>query len=143
MRCGVEKYCFVFNGKDYELGEGNCSYLANDEEHPVAGLDKEGVIALLNQGEEVGFAPEYYDQPCENCLSGKKVKEKYFRFLEYHFFIYTKKGSYVISNISEEYKGKSFGRLLKEGIVDNSYIVSVAVCSECGDYSIEIDQCDI
>jgi len=139
----VDRYSFVHNGKEYVLGESNCSYIADDGEQPVSGLDRDGVIALLNQGEEVGFAPEYYDQPCESCQAGKKDKEKYFRFLEYHFFIYTKKGRYVISSISEEYKGKSFGRLLKEGTVDNSYVVSVAVCPACGDYSIEIEQCDV
>lgn len=139
----MDKYAFVYNGKEYELGEDNCSYVINDEEHPVTGIGKETVIDLLRQGKAVEFGPEYYDQPCENCLAGKKEKTKYFKFLEYHFFIFTKKGSYVVSSISREYADKSFNGLVKGGIVDDSYVVSVAVCVECGEYSIEIEQCDV
>lgn len=139
----MNKFKFVYNGRDYELGGSNCSYVANDEEHPVSGIDRETVIDLLKQGADVGFAAEYYDQPCGGCLAGKEKKAKYFKFLEYHFFIYTKKGRYIISGISREYEGKALGRLLREGTVDNSYVVSIAVCPECGDYSIEIEQCDV
>lgn len=139
----MENYKFVYNDKEYELGESNCSYVINDEEHPVEGIEKETVIDLLRQGDTVDFGVEYYDHPCQNCLAGKKEKEKYFKFLEYHFFIFTKKGRYVISNISGEYADKTFNGLLKKGIVDNSYIVSVAVCAACGEYSIEIEQCDV
>ena len=139
----MDKYRFVYNDKEYELGENNCSYVINYEEHPVTGIEKETVIDLLRQGEAVEFTVEYYDQPCGNCLSGKKEKAKYFKFLEYHFFIFTKKGRYVISSISQEYSGKSFNSLIKAGIVDNSYVVSAAVCVECGEYSIEIEQCDV
>jgi hypothetical protein len=142
-RCKVEKYRFVYNDKEYELGESNCSYVINDEEHPVEGIEKENIIELLNQYNAVDFALEHYDHPCQICLAGKKEKDKYFKFLEYHFFIFTKKNTYVISNISKEYENKSFSKLSKEGIVDNSYVVSVAVCVECGDYSIEIEQCDV
>lgn len=141
--CNVNKYNFVYEGKEYELGESNCSYIINDEEHPAEGIEREDIIELLRKGETVGFEVEYYDHPCQNCLAGKKEKAKYFKFLEYHFFIFTKKGSYVISTISKDYEDTSFSKLLKKGIVDNSYIVSVAVCAECGDYSIEIEQCDV
>ncbi|MEL7564111.1 MAG: DUF3785 family protein [Dehalobacterium sp.] len=34
-------------------------------------------------------------------------------------------------------------KLLNKGEVDNSYIASVAVCIFCGDYSIEINQCEV
>lgn len=137
------KYKFTYDNKEYELGESNCSYVMNDEEHPVEGIGKENIIELLSRHETVEFAVEYYDQPCQSCLAGKKEKAVYFKFLEYHFFIFTKKGRYVISNISKEYENKSFNRLVKEGAVDSSYFVSVAVCIECGDYSIEIEQCDV
>lgn len=139
----MEKYKFVYNNKEYELGESNCSYVINDEEHPVEGIEKENILELLSQCEAVEFDLEHYDQPCQNCLAGKKEKAKYFKFLEYHFFIFTKKSRYVISNISKEYENKSYNKLAKERIVDNSYVVSIAVCIECGDYSIEIEQCDV
>ena len=141
--CGMTKYEFVYNGREYELVEDNFSYLLNDEENPVSGIDRQDILKLLSQTESAGFRIEYYDQPCENCLEGKKEKEKFFKFLEYHFFIFTKQGKYVISNISKEYADTSFNKLLKKGTVDNSYVVSIAVCLECGQYSIEIEQCDI
>ena len=139
----MEKYKFVYNDKEYELGEDNCSYVINDEEHPVEAIEKENIIELLSLYEAAEFEVEHYDHPCQNCLAGKKEKAKYFKFLEYHFFIFTKEGKYVISNISKEYSDTSFNKLAKQGVVDNSYVVSVAVCVECGDYSIEIEQCDV
>ncbi len=36
-----------------------------------------------------------------------KRKEKFFPFLEYHFYIFSRDGEYVISNISIDYKGLS------------------------------------
>jgi hypothetical protein len=137
------EYKFAYNSKEYELGPDNCSYIINDEGHPVTGIEQSDIIELLSQQETVDFDIEYYDHPCQNCLAGKKEKEKYFKFLEYHFFIYTKKGRYVTSSISKEYENASYSNLLKQNLVDNSYVVSVAVCFECGDYSIEIEQCDV
>lgn len=139
----MEKYRFIYKNKEYELGEDNCSYVINDEENPATGIERSDILELLGQQETVDFDLEYYDQPCQNCKAGKKEKDKYFKFLEYHFFIFTKKSRYVISSISKEYEDISFSKLLKQGIADNSYIVSVMVCSECGDYSIEIEQCDV
>lgn len=139
----MSKYNFVYNNKEYELGEDNCSYVINDEEHPATGIEKTDIIELLSLQEKVDFELEYYDQPCQNCLAGKKEKDKFFKFLEYHFFIFTNKDVFVVSSISKEFEGTSFTKLLKQGMVDNSYIVSVAACVECGDYSIEIEQCDV
>lgn len=139
----MNKYNFVYNNKEYELGDSNCSYMINDEEHPVTGIARADVIELLSQQESVNFDMEYYDQPCQNCLAGKKEKDKYFKFLEFHFFIFTKKNNYIISSISKKYGDTSFSKLLKQGLVDSSYIISVMVCVECGSYSIEIEQCDV
>jgi hypothetical protein len=139
----MENYKFHYNDKEYELGERNCSGVLNDEEHPVRGIDRLELLELLNQQEIVDFDIEYYDQPCEKCLSGENEKSNYFKFLEYHFFIYTKKGEYVSSSISKDDENMTFHKLLKKGIVDNSYIVSVAVCVACGEYFIEIEQCEV
>lgn len=139
----MKEFKFVYDNKEYELREVNCSCLINDEEQPVMGIEKSNIIELLSQQEICDFDIEYYDEPCRNCLSGEKEKSKYFKFLEYHFYIYTKKGSYVISSISKEYQDTSYNKLFKKGIVDNSYIISIIVCVNCGDYSIEIEQCDV
>lgn len=139
----MKNYKFAYNNKAYELGVVNFSYMINDEECPVEGIDRDKIIELLNQQEIDGFDVEYYDEPCSNCHNGAKEKSRYFKFLEYHFFIYTKKGSYVTSSLSKEYEGSSINALLKKGIVDNSYIVSIIVCIECGEYAIEIEQCEV
>jgi hypothetical protein len=139
----MENFKFIFKDRTYELGEENCDYLLNDEETPVSGIETTAILTLLNHGEEINFDLQYYDKPCSNCLEGKETKEKYFKFLEYYFYIFTKNGEYIMSSLSEEYKNTSFTRLERDGVVDNSYIVSIAVCINCGNYSIEIEQCDI
>jgi len=139
----VSNYQFTYNEKTYELGEDNCSYLMDDEEHPVAGIEIPDILDMLNQVDEVNFDLKYYGQPCQNCRAGKEEKAKFFKFLEYHFYIFTKNGEYVMSSISKEFTNTSFTRLLKEGKTDNSFIVSVIVCINCGEYSVEIEQCDV
>jgi hypothetical protein len=139
----VENYKFIFDGREYELGIDPDDELINDEENPVMGISISDVLGLLHQGEEIHFDIAHYGQPCTNCLAGKVEKEKFFKFLEDHFYIYTKNGQYVTSSISKDTEGTSFNKLLKEGRVDNSYIVSVIVCACCGAYSIEIEQCDV
>lgn len=139
----MKYYKFQFNNKTYELKEDNLDYFANDEVQPVEGIDRDLIFALLSEADEVNFDIEYYDNPCENCYAGKKEKAKFFKFLEYHFFIFTKKGEYIVSNISNEFKNTTASQLFKLGKADNSFIVSIAVCENCGNYSIEIDQCDI
>lgn len=138
----MEVFKFTHEDKTYELGEGNLDYFLNDEEKPVSQIDLAKIMTLLNEAEDVSFSLEYYDSPCDNCLKGKAEKEKYFKFLEYHFFIYTKAGTYVISNISKDRK-ESFTGLLNKGLVDDSYIVSIMVCENCGNYAVEIEQCEV
>lgn len=137
------EYKFSYGDKEYELGENNCDYFIIDEENPITGINREDILTLLTQIEEADFDTEYYDQPCHSCFYGKEEKARVFKFLEYHFYVFTKSNKYVISTISKEYMGTSFNKLLKRGIVDNSYIVSIMVCSNCGDYSIEIEECEV
>lgn len=139
----MKAYKFTFKDKSYELTEENLDYFANDEENPVEGIDGEVILSLLNEAEEVQFDIEYYDNPCDKCRAGKAEKSKVFRFLEYHFFIFSKNGSYVLSNISKEFKSTSATQLFNSGKIENSYIVSIAVCENCGTYFIEIDQCEV
>lgn len=139
----MESYKFTYKDREYELSDSNLDYFANDEDISVSGIDTEKVIQLLRDAEEVSFDLEYYDSACDKCLAGKAEKAKAFKFLEYHFFIFTKGGNYVTSTISKEFKTTSATQLFKLGRADNSYIVSIAVCESCGSYFIEIEQCEI
>ena len=98
---------------------------------------------MLIEAYDVDFDIEYYQEACPECLAGVKEKQKFFGFLEYHFYILTKKGEYVISDISKEYKGLSFNKLSRQGKVDDSYIVSIIICEKCQDYIIQIENCVI
>ncbi|SHJ63776.1 Protein of unknown function [Geosporobacter subterraneus DSM 17957] len=139
----MESYQFTYDEKTYILSQENCSGLINDETDPVKGIGIKEILDLLKGQEEVDFDIAYYGEPCSNCLAGKAEKLKYFPFLEYHFYLFTKAGEYVTSSISKDYEGTSFDKLLKEKKVDNSYIANIILCTNCGDYTIEIEQCEV
>jgi hypothetical protein len=136
-------YKFTYDDNVYELNESNFSDLINDEEIPVKGITRENILNLLSEYEDVNFELAYFDQACQKCFAGREEKAKYFKFLEYYFYIFTKNGDYVISSIDKEYENTSYNKLLKEKKVDNSYIVSVLVCANCKEYSIVIEQCEV
>lgn len=136
-------YKFTYDDNVYELKGSNFSDLINDEEIPVKGITREDILRLLSEYEDVDFELAYFDQACQKCFAGREEKAKYFKFLEYYFYIFTKNGDYVISSIDKEYENTSFNKLLKEKKVDNSYIVSVLVCANCKEYSIVIEQCEV
>ncbi|CAH2213661.1 DUF3785 family protein [Tepidibacter aestuarii] len=133
------KYTFEFDENLYAIDMSN--YINNEINLPT-GLTHEVIVDLLKHQSNTDFDIGYYDQACQSCLNGVAEKAKYFKFLEYYFYAFTKNGKYVMSNISEEYKNTSFKKMLKKGVVDNSYIISVIVCIECGKYSIEIEECE-
>ena len=130
-----------YNDKKYLLNENNCSALINDEDKPVNGINISDILDILNSSDNVNFDVEYYQEACQECLTGVKEKQKFFGFLEYHFYIFTKKGKYIISDISEEYKGLSFNKLIRQNKVDDSYIVSIIICEYWNDYIIQIENC--
>ena len=137
----MNNYKLKFREKEYELSKNNCSGLINDEEKPVSNIDLDEVLRLLNQDENIDFDLEYYQEACPECLAGVKEKQKFFGFLEYHFYIFSKDGKYVISDIDKEYEGLSFNKLSRAGKVYDSYIVSVIVCDHCLDYIVQIENC--
>lgn len=137
----MTEYKFTYEDMEYILNEKNCSELINDEEKPVKGITVENILSMLKESENTDFDIEYYQEACPECLAGVKEKQKFFGFLEYHFYIFTKKGEYVISDISKEYKGLSFNKLSRQGKVDDSYIVSIIICEKCQDYIIQIENC--
>ncbi|MGL4912639.1 MAG: DUF3785 family protein [Romboutsia sp.] len=134
---------FKFNYEEDEcvLEDKNCSGFINDEEKSVEGLSLDVILDLLNSAENVDFDVEYYQEACPMCLKGVKEKEKFFPFLEYHFYIYTKDNKFVISDISKDYEGLSFNKLSRKNKVDDSYIVSIIVCKNCLDYIVQIENC--
>lgn len=134
-------YKFNYNEKEYILSQESCSGLVNDDEKPVKGIEISDVIDLLNSSDKVDFDIEYYQEACPECLAGVKEKQKFFGFLEYHFYIFTKNGEYVISDISSDYQGLSFNKLSRQNKVDDSYIVSIIVCESCQDYTVQIENC--
>ena len=137
----MTEYKFTYKDIEYILNEKNCSELINDEEKPVKGITVEDILSMLKESESTDFDIEYYQEACPECLAGVKEKQKFFGFLEYHFYIFTKKGEYVISDISKEYEGLSFNKLSRQGKVDDSYIVSIIICEKCQDYIIQIENC--
>ncbi|MGL5314555.1 MAG: DUF3785 family protein [Peptostreptococcaceae bacterium] len=137
----MSSYKFNYEENEYILSQDNCSDLINDEEKPVEGIVVSDILDILNKAESVDFDIEYYQEACPECLAGVKEKQKFFGFLEYHFYIFTKNGKYVISDISEEYSGLSFNKLSRANKVDDSYIVSIIICEKCQDYIIQIENC--
>jgi len=138
----MSSYKINYEEKEYILSEENCIDLLNDDERPVSKFDLKEAIELLNKTEkDAEFDTEYYQEACPDCLYGVKEKQKFFAFLEYHFYIFTKNGEYGISDISNEYSGKSFNKLSRGNEVDDSYIVSVIVCKNCCKFVVQVENC--
>ena len=137
------EYKFSFDGKEYCLNEEKLDYFVNDEINPIEDIDEKKVIEILNNSDNVEFTKAFFDLPCDVCKEGVSEKKKFFDFLGFNFYIYTKNEEYVISTLDKEYEGLSFKRLMKSGKVDNSYIVMINVCKHCGSYSIEIEEFEV
>lgn len=133
-------YKFIFDGKEYILNKDNLIDIVNDEEKELEGLDIEEILKLLNEGEEISFDKAYYSTPCEECNANFKDSKKESEYLEYYFYAYSKDGKYVISTISKEYENKTYNRMELMGEVDDSYIVSIIVCVNCGEYLVQIEE---
>lgn len=137
----MTNFKFNHDEKEFILQEDNFSYIDNEE---VDGFELQEVLELLNETDEiVDFDYEYFADKCEECGGGKAIDKKHFGFLEYHFYIFSKEGKYVMSNISKEFHGTSYTQLMRERKIDNSFIVSILVCEECESYNIAIEQCDM
>lgn len=134
-------YKFIYDNKEYILTQENCEGIFFDEENVVKGLSIDIVLDALNEGEEVNFSNEYYAGKC-SCDTQEQINKSY-RYLEYHFYIYTKNNEYVINTLCNEYKNTSFNKLFSLGKIDDSYIVNVTVCPSCGNYSIDLEQCAV
>ena len=127
------EFKFIFDDKEYILNEDNS----------IKDIDERKIIEILHNSDNVEFIKAFFDFPCESCSEGVDEKKKFFDFLGFNFYIYTKNEEYVISTLDKEYEGLSFKRLMKSGKVDNSYIVMLNVCKHCGSYSIEIEEFEV
>ena len=133
---------FIAENKEYTLDEDKFDGFFNDEENPIENITKEDILNIL-EDRELDFEVAYYDYQCQECKSRIEGVKKAYKFLEYHFYLYTKNNELIISDLEAEEKEESFNKLLREGKVDNSYIVSIIVCAECGVYTIEIEEFEI
>lgn len=134
---------FNFSYKDVEfiLSEDKLAFIENEE---VEEFDLEKVLDIFIEGKDkLDFDYEYYIDKCEECGGGTAVDKRHYRFIECHFYVFTKENKYVISNISKEFEDTSYSKLIRENKIDNSYIVSVIICEECKSFSIEVEQCDM
>lgn len=114
----------------------------NDEENPISNINEETILNII-EDRELDFEKAYYSLTCEECGGEKVENERAYKFLEYHFYIYTRNGEYVTNSLDVEDNETSFIKLQREGKVDNSYIVSIIVCSNCGAFTIEIEEFEI
>ncbi|PKM53599.1 MAG: DUF3785 domain-containing protein [Firmicutes bacterium HGW-Firmicutes-5] len=135
----MSSYEWMYKDKKIILDSEKCSIFLNDEDNPLSGITVEEILELLHDNDLVDFSMEYYDQGCEACHNNKSDKSNSYRFLEFHFYLFAKAGKYVMSSLSKAYEEKTLPRLLNEGIVDGTYIVSINVCEVCGDYTIELE----
>lgn len=134
----MESIEFNFYGKQYSLNEEKCKAFFDDENLPLEGFEFDDVLELLSYG-KYDFDIEYFSSACESCNFGIAEKLKAFPFLEYHFYAFSNGGKYVLSSLSKEYEEMSYEKLMSMGKVEHMYLVSLVVCKECGDYSIEIE----
>lgn len=128
---------FNYNNKDYELSKDNLQDFFNDEESEIIDIDAEFILNLL-EGHPIDFENAYYSYPCE-CTT-EKNKDRTYKFLEYHFYVYTKENKYVTNSLEIETSNISITKLERDLAIDNSYVVSIIVCENCGKYNIEIEQ---
>ncbi|MBD7911671.1 MULTISPECIES: DUF3785 family protein [Clostridium] len=132
---------FLADSKEYSLDKEHFGDFLNDEENPIKDIDEDYILEIL-KGKKLDFEKAYYNYSCVNCKSEKQGKSKAYEFYEYHFYLYTKDGV-VVSNSFQTEEGESYARLEKVGKVNNSYIVSIIICAECGYFEIEIEEFEV
>jgi len=140
-RKNMKNFKFKHKDKEFILSEDNLSYMESDE---MKDFTIEKVLEILEESKEkVEFDYEYYADNCEECKNSEPIDKKYYRFLEYHFYAFTKDEKYVISNISNDFESTTYSELYRTGKINDSYIVSIVICESCSKFTIEIEQCDM
>lgn len=134
----MESVSFNYYGTQYTLDEEKCVAYLNDENQPIIGLEFEEIMSLLKKN-HLEFEVEYFESSCETCQEKEGMRLKAYPFLEYHFFAFTKDNQYVMSSLSQDYESMSYEQLEKQGKVNAMYLVSIIVCKECGEYTVEVE----
>lgn len=134
---------FEWNGKNYELTEDLCTGVFNDEDVPMREMEPLDFLKLLTPKFAENLDLEYYEDPCENCPPVERKKKELVPYLEGHFYLFTKKGEPVMSTLDPAYEATSYELLVNEGKVDESYVVSVVICPDCGEYQVILDQVEM
>ncbi len=129
----------------YELTllKEKCLGIWNDEIAPIHELTYELVASWMSYMPEDAYEIEYFEDDCEICPPKPRGKKRLVPYLEGHFYVFTKAGQPVTLSIHPEYVMGSFESLLLQGIVDQSYIMSVIVCPTCGHYQFSLEQVDM
>lgn len=136
-------YELKMNDTSYNLNLENCEAFFNDETMPLLDLDLEAALQLVAQMAQDSFAVEYYEDDCETCPPTPRSKKRLVPFIEGHFYIFSKNQKLVITSIDANFVAGSFDDLAAQGVVDDSYIMSVVLCPKCGKYQIEVEVCEM
>lgn len=132
-------YAFEYNGRSYNLEAKACEGFFNDEEYPIQGAGVETVLEALLGSDRAYFEMVYYDLACDSCHANRREDSKVFGYLESHFYLFAKNGKYVMNSLDPSYREQSFNKLEKEGLVNQSYLVSINVCPSCGAYAMDLE----
>lgn len=133
----------VLEEKTHVLEPSACHGFYNDEIKAVEEITVESILEMAKYLPMEAFEREYYKDDCGGCEPIERGRKQLLPYWEGHFFLFTKEQKPVMSNICPEYKETSFNQLIKKGLVDDSYVVSLIVCPACSVYQIQIDQVDM
>ena len=127
------------DGKNYDLSEEHCLALLDDEEKPLKSLKLNQLLEWMAASDRLYFEKVYYDVACDQCGGNRSKTSKYYQYLEAHFYLFAKDGQVVKTSLDQDYKEQSLLKLMKEKLVDDSYLVSVNICPACGTFSVDLE----
>lgn len=136
-------YCIKTDEYELMLLKEKCLGIWNDETDPIHDLTYERVASWMSYMPVDAFEIEYFEDDCEICPPRARGKKKLVPYLEGHFYVFTKEGESVTLSVHPDYISGSFESLLLQGIVDQSYILSVIICPTCGHYQFSLEQVDM
>lgn len=136
---------YLLKSDPYEwlLNEDKCQGIFNDEIMPISALTFSAVMTWMKNLDSADFELEYYEDDCEVCPPKARGKKRLVPYLEGHFYVFTKQGSVVTTSIEPSFEMGSYDALILKGEVDQSYIMSVIVCPDCGSFQLSLEQVDM
>ncbi len=136
---------YLLKSDPYEwlLSEEKCQGIFNDEILPINELTFTTVMSWMKNLDSADFELEYYEDDCEVCPTKARGKKRLVPYLEGHFYVFTKLGNVVTTSIEPSFEMGSYDALILKGEVDQSYIMSVIVCPDCGSFQLSLEQVDM